>query len=133
MNENELLQKKVVGQAVKSINEHWLNKEYEKIGDYVSDTVVLFPPGSEKQILSREGYIQSYRDYDLSAATREFSTEAPDIEIYGDAAVAVCPFHVEYELNGKIYQERGRDILVFSRSDGHWKLVWRTLHIEPLK
>lgn len=64
------------------------------------------------------------------ATTHEFSPGEPEIDIVGNVAVAVCPFFVVYELEGKTYREKGRDVLVLSRSAGEWRVVWRTMQTE---
>ena len=119
--------KKAIIRVIKQINEFWLNKQYDEIGELLSEQVVTAPPGFERRIEGRDAYVQSYRDYDQSAQTQEFSPGEPEIDIIENTAVAVCPFYVVYELDGKTYSENGRDILVFSRSSGNWLVVWRTM------
>ena len=65
------------------------------------------------------------------ARTREFASGVPRVDVIGDTAVAVCPFTIAYELEGETSREKGSDILVFARTPGGWKVVWRTLMSEP--
>jgi ketosteroid isomerase-like protein len=133
MSKMESAHKKTIRQVIERIHDLWLKKEYDEIGDLLSEDVVTAPPGYEKRIHGRAAYVQSYREYDQSASTREFSPGAPEIDVIGDTAVAVCPFFVVYELDGQEYQEEGRDILVFSRATGEWKVAWRTMQIDSAK
>ena len=129
MSEQKSAQKNI-RQVIDRIHDLWFKKEYDEIGDLLSEDVVIATPGFGKRIHGRAAYVQSYRDYDQSAITREFSPGVPEIDVVGGTAVAVCPFYVVYELEGKEYQEKGRDILVFSRAAGEWKVAWRTMQIE---
>jgi ketosteroid isomerase-like protein len=118
--------------AVRAINEHWQLKQYDRIGDFLAAEAVVAPPGLAHRIRGRGAYAQSYRDYDQAATTLEFSAGEPDVDVIGDVAVAVCPFHIVYEVQGARHDERGHDILVFSRSSGKWLVVWRTMLVEPV-
>lgn len=133
MRDEESEHKKTILQVIDRIHDLWLKKGYDEIGELLLEDVVIAPPGFEKRIHGRAAYVQSYREYDRSAITREFSPGVPEIDVVGDTAVAVCPFHVVYELDGREYQEKGRDILVFSRDAGAWKVAWRTMQIESAK
>jgi len=107
-----------------------LSKRYAEIGELLSEDAVIAPPGFDGRIRGREAYVESYRAYDQAATTHEFSPGEPEIDIVGDVAVSVCPFSIVYELDGKTYREKGREVLVFSRSAGEWKVVWRTMQVE---
>ncbi len=130
MCKREISDEEAIRRVVLQINELWLSKRYDEIGELLSEHVVIAPPGFEGRIHGREAYVQSYRDYDQAATTHDFSPEEPEIDIVGDVAITVCPFFIVYELTGKIYREKGYDVLVFSRIAGEWSVVWRTMHTE---
>jgi ketosteroid isomerase-like protein len=116
---------------VRAINDRWRAKQYDEIGELLDDDVVLTPPGFAVRVRGRDAYVKSYRDYDAAATTLAFSTGETQVDVSGDTAVAICPFDVTYELDGKRYHDRGHDILVLSRSSGDWKVVWRTMQAAP--
>jgi ketosteroid isomerase-like protein/uncharacterized protein YciI len=119
--------------VLNGINDHWRAKQYDRIGELLDEDVVLTAPGFASRVRGRGAYVKSYRDYDTAATTLEFSTGEPQIDVSGDTAVAVHPFDVTYELDGKRYHERGHDILALSRSGGGWKVVWRTMQSAPVQ
>jgi ketosteroid isomerase-like protein len=123
--------REAVRRIVGDINDHWRAKRYDQIGDQLAEGVVVAPPGTDARVRGRDAYVQSYRDYDAAATTLEFLAAEPQVDVIGDVAIARCPFDVTYVLKENTYRERGHDILVFSRSTGDWKVVWRTMHIEP--
>lgn len=133
MNKKESPDKKIIKQIINELNTLWLSKNYEAIGAHLSNDVIIAPPGSDDRIIGRKAYVQSYRDYDQSAVTHKFSPGEPKIDIANRIAIAICPFHVVYEMKGTKYEETGQEILVFSRRAGVWKVVWRTTHVEPVK
>lgn len=120
-----------VQEVVREINEHWRAKRYDLIGALLGKDAVIASPGFEHRIRGREAYVQSYRDYDDTATTLEFDAGSPEVDVVDDVAVAVYPFHVIYEIGGTTFREHGHDVLVLSRTSGSWKVVWRTMQVNP--
>ena len=127
-----IVQMEALKTLIKSINDYWFAKEYDKIGAFLSEDVVIRPPGGSNLVRGKDAYVQSYRDYDQAAKTLEFIAEDPVIDIMGDVAVATCPFSVVYEIEGEVYREKGHEHLVFSRSGNQWLIVWRTMATQPV-
>lgn len=117
---------------VHTINECWRLKDYEGIGSYLADDVVIAPPHSDKRIRGRTAYVQSYRDYDQVAETLEYLPGDPEVDFIGNTAVAVYPFEVVYKFQGARHHEQGHNILVFTFTQGQWKIVWRTMKVETI-
>lgn len=122
--------KEMILNIIHRINDCWLNKQYDKIGDYISENVIVASPGTNKRMLGCTIYVQSYREYDRAVITKDFKAGDPEIDVVEDTAVALCPSFVVYEMNGKEYREQVRETLVFSRISGEWKIVWRTMQTE---
>jgi len=130
MQDEVSLDKTAIRDIIHQINDLWLNKKYDEIGKFLSQDVVIAPPGFKERITGRDAYVQSYREYDQSAQTQKFMPDEPQIDIIDETAIALCPFFIKYELNGETYQEYGRDIIVLSRSSGEWRIVWRAMQSE---
>ena len=130
MHDREITDKEAIRLVVHQLNEFWLGKKYDKIGELVSKNVVIATPGFNRRVNGREAYVQSYRDYDQMATTHEYSPGEPEIDIIGNMTVAVFSFLVAYELKGKTYREQGHDVLVLSRTAGEWRVVWRTMQTK---
>lgn len=130
MGNQEASPEKAIRGIIRQINELWSSKRYDEIGQYLAAQVVTAPPELDQRIRGREAYVQSYREYDQTAATQDFLLGEPEVDVVGDVAVATYPFRVVYDLDGQTYWERGRELLVFSRSSGEWRVVWRTMETE---
>jgi len=121
-----------IREIVAAINEAWVIGDYEAMAPYVAEHVVMAPPGLEdRRVLGRAAFVASFRQFAEVAKTREFLAGVPRVDVIGNTAVATCPFTIAYELEGTTYREKGFDVLVFSRTTGGWKVVWRTLISEP--
>ncbi|HEV7765945.1 MAG TPA: DUF4440 domain-containing protein [Thermoanaerobaculia bacterium] len=117
--------------VVAAITQAWLSKQYELIDDYLAADVVIAAPDSDTRVIGREAYVQSFRDYDSAAVTDEFDAGNPLIDVIGDAAVALCPFRISYQLNGVTYRETGTEMLVLNRSSTGWLVIWRSMRSNP--
>jgi hypothetical protein len=71
--------------------------------------------------------VQSYVDFTNQAYVKAFNAEEPVIDILGDTAVAQYPWQMTYSLEGQEYTEQGHYLFVFSRIQGTWLVIWRTL------
>jgi ketosteroid isomerase-like protein len=131
MTERTSPDRQAIHRAVERINGLWLAGRYDDIGELVTDDAVIAPPGSHQRVTGRKAYVQSYRDYDRACTTRDFVPSDLQVDVVGDVAVAVCPFVIEYEMEGEVHREKGHDFLVFTRVEGEWRVAWRTMQTGP--
>lgn len=116
-----------VEETVAALTRAWLDGRYEDLAGYFDPDVVLMPPGFTARVVGREACVQSYRDFGAAATIHEFTPAPPQVDVWGDTAVAVCPFSIVYEMQGATYDERGVDLLVLAREAGAWRVVFRTM------
>jgi ketosteroid isomerase-like protein len=122
--------KKTIQEVLRKLIDCWHQKQYDRMGAYIADEVIIVPPGSSERVRGREAYIQSYRDYDTAAHTTEFLPGEPQIDLFGDVAVVLFPFFIAYELNGISHREHGKEALLFKRAADSWQILWRTMESE---
>ncbi len=58
MEKDTLIEIEAIKSIVHSINKHWKLKNYEGIGSFLADDVVVAPPGSDEHIRGRAAYVQ---------------------------------------------------------------------------
>lgn len=116
-----------VREVVRAVNDCWLNGWYDQLDQYFDDRVVLAQPGFAGYIEGRDALLASYREFGEKAHVRCFQPGTPSVHVRGDTAVCTAPFVICYERDGCTVEETGTDLLVFSRTDGHWTIVWRTV------
>lgn len=121
-----------VREVIRAVNDCWLNGWYDQLDQYFDDHVVLALPGFLDRIDGRTALVASYREFGEKATVRRFEPSPPSIHVRADTAVATSRFAITYEIDGRLYEERGTDLLVFARIDGRWKIVWRTVVMAPV-
>src|SRR4029079_15677329 len=48
---------------VAAINQAWVSGDYEAIGQYVAEHIVMAPPGLDGRVLGRAAYVASFRQF----------------------------------------------------------------------
>jgi Domain of unknown function (DUF4440) len=88
-------------------------------------------PGFQARIEGRAACIRSYDDFLAAATVDEFDPSEPSVDICGDTAVATFGWEMAWSTNGQSHRESGHDLFVFSRENGRWWAVWRTMLPAP--
>lgn len=119
---------------LRTINDSWLTKKPDEISRTLAncfhkDMVIK---GCDLKTLAtgREACVRSYVDFIKQAKVSAFSQDEPDIQIFGDTAIATYGWNITYTLDGKEYTEPGHDLFVFNRTNGKWLAVWRAMLTE---
>ena len=105
----------------------WTSGRMEELRSCFLEAAVLMSPDLEHRLEGRDPIVASYAEFLEESRLLAFDSEPPMIEVFGDAAVTVTGWSVEYERQGEVQSDRGKDLLVLTREDGAWKIAWRTL------
>jgi hypothetical protein len=113
------------------INETWIWDKPERfpaiLGECFHEGMVIKGPEFQTMSTGREACIQSYVDFVRQAAVSACTLSTPDVDVWGDTAVATYAWKVTYERNGEQCQDSGHDVFAFVRSGGRWLAVWRAV------
>jgi ketosteroid isomerase-like protein len=114
--------------AIREMNQSWLEGRIDDVAAYLTDGVVFVAPGLERRIAGKPACLKSFADYVAQAKTHRFDAREPAIDLMpgGDIAVATYSFEVVYEIGGQTFQESRKEIAVFQRESGEWRMGWRT-------
>jgi len=109
--------------AIKAENARWANAfargDYEAIGRLYTDDGTLLPPGGDKVIGGRaiaEYFTKGY------AGTKPGTVSFSHYEFYGDDRMVTEVSDAEVRDHDGKLQIRGKQILVFVKQAGEWKL-----------
>ena len=114
--------RKMVGR----LNAAWVEGRPDDLPQFFHEDVVLAAPDLEKRLVGRDACVQSYRDFISQATVHQFEMKDVEVDVFGAAAVAACPYTIEYQLGERRFRATGRDLLVLVRDGGGWRVVWRT-------
>ena len=115
-----------IWRAIAGANQAWLRGDPAATAPLFAPDVVAVPPDLGATVRGRDAMVQSFVDYVAQVKTHHFTEGARSIEVLGDVAVATYRFDVRYEVGGAIHDEVGQEVLVLTRTDGQWRVIWRT-------
>lgn len=118
------------GGVLAEINRIWRESAPDEIAallaPHFTDDVVVVAPSLARVARGRDAVAASYGDFLRSATVLEVSIDEPEIDAFGDVAIATMPWRMRYEFGGRRGSERGFDTYVFRREDGAWRICWRS-------
>ena len=104
----------------------WTEKRFEDLHSYLATDVVLVAPGGVARIDGVDAAIDTYRQFMANSTLQRYWTRGHVVTPRGDAAVVEYEWEMQWASEGAEHNDRGREVLVFSKRDGKWKVVWRT-------
>ncbi len=120
-----------IAQILKDINRAWTGGKADELRRYFHEDMIIAQPGFGIRGEGRNACIDSYREFAGMASILDLKESQQVVLVWGDTAVASYKFEIEYELDGQAHQDAGYDLFVFTRLDGSWLAVWRTILPVP--
>lgn len=110
--------------TISLINKLWaVDKKPEKLRDYFHSEMVAFTGGQRGRIEGRDACVAAWKSFADAATIHAWRETDPKIQIYGNTAIATYYYEITFDLDGKRYEEGGRDLLVLVRENGKWLVV----------
>jgi hypothetical protein len=113
------------------ISEAWLRGDTSSLNEYFHDRMTIKGPDLQELGAGRAACVRSYEDFIQQTTILEYEESDPQIDLYGDAAVVVCPWKINFEMKGQKHREEGRDLLVLVRHEHSWCVAWRAVFPQP--
>ena len=116
-----------ITQIIKKINQSWKEGYTEKLEKYFHEKMMVVSPDLKILGEGREACIKSYSDFITQAKVKKYSESALDVRVWEKTAIVSYKYDVVWEMDGKMYEESGKDLFVFTFERGKWLAVWRKL------
>lgn len=118
-----------ISDVIHQMNNAWANGHPDELERFFHEDIVMVQPDFTNRSAGREACIASYAEFCGAAIIHGLKLGDPGIEVFGDTAIATYSYEIDYEMGGERFSDKGRDIFVFTRSNGQWRAVWRTMII----
>lgn len=109
-----------------SLDRCWMEGRFDDLAAFLADDVVFVAPGGQRRSEGLTRAIESYRQFTSHAQVNRFETSDYIATLRGDTAILEYHWQMDWIAAGTAYSEAGREVLVISRRDGNWRVVWRT-------
>lgn len=117
--------------ALGAINTAWVEGRSDALEEHFHEDMMIMVPGHEERQRGRDTCIKGYLEFASRANLRGLDLGDCEIDVVGDTGVATYSFDIRYDMAGDDYHDVGTDVWVFSRIDGDWKAIWRTMIYGP--
>ena len=113
---------------VNNLNNSWFRENCENIEEYFDNSAVLTLPDLSKNISGVEPIAASYRDFVSQAEVLSLNTGAHSLYRDRDRFIFIYDFDISYKMNGKKYDEKGRETLYIKNGIKGLKIFWRCIN-----
>ncbi|MFC2158082.1 YybH family protein [Acidobacteriota bacterium] len=120
------LQTEVI-QSIKDMNTAWMQSDFDKLRDHFHEDMIIVAPDNLRVGVGIDACIASYESFMSEGRINSFKDKHIAVDIIGNTAAATYEYDVDYEINKKRSIEEGKEVLVFSKVSGQWKLLWRMI------
>lgn len=110
---------------IQKINQSWKIGNFSDFDKYFHENIVFNSPDFRNEINGKIACVQTYQNFADNSEVLMYEENNPKIVITENTAIATYEFEMRYKQNGKIYHETGIDILVLSKAENIWKVIWR--------
>jgi len=117
--------KEQIHQIIKKINQSWLDGRPENLNQYFHDNMMIVSHEFKVMGAGKEVCVKSYTDFINQAVIKDYKESDTEIHVWTNTATAFYNYEMAWEMNGKSFNEKGRDFFVFTYEDGKWLAVWR--------
>jgi len=109
----------------------WMEGRVDDLEAFLARDVVFVAPGGKLRSEGLAAAIESYRQFTSQAQVNRFQTSEHVVTVRGNTAIVEYRWEISWIAAGASHSETGRDVLVLSRRDENWRVVWRTQIPEP--
>ena len=116
-----------IRQLIKTINQAWLKGRPEELKAYFHTDIQFVNQNLETMGSGRRVCIESYQDFLKQAVILKYQESDPQVQVWGNSALARYTFQIEYEIAGKMFADSGADLFFFTNQESRWLAVWRLM------
>jgi ketosteroid isomerase-like protein len=103
----------------------WLERRFGDLAAYLADDVVIVANDGKHRVRGREAAVESYREFMSRSVVDRFQASGYIVTERGSAAVVEYRWDMAWDDQGTKHEAAGREILVLSRSEDGWRVIWR--------
>ena len=119
-----------IREVIHQMNDAWAKGKPEELAQFFHEDIVMVHPDFTNRSAGREACVASYAEFCNAATIHDVKLGELGIDVVGDTAVVIYSYEVDYEMGGERFNDKGRDVFVFTRFGGKWQAIWRTMIIS---
>lgn len=109
--------------AVRALNEAWTRGDPDDLAAYFHPQMVAITPVDRLRRDGAEACIAGWKGFAEATRIHRWKELDPLIRVYGDAAVVTYYYEIDFDMNGRRFEQAGRDLFFLIREHGRWWVV----------
>lgn len=118
-------------EVLTAVNRAWRAGRIEELRSLFHPDAVIVGPDLEPAGRGRDACVESYAEFLAAATVHEFDETRVRVDDYGHAAAVSYDYRIRYAMNGRTYDERGREVVLLVRQGEAWQVAWRLVLPPP--
>ena len=115
--------KNEVWQFLRALNDAWTKADGETLPEYFHPRMVAITPVGKLRIKGAAKCLEGWQQFARSNTIHSWREDDPDIELFGDTAVATYYYVMDVTMGSKRLTLSGRDMLTVRKENGRWWLI----------
>ena len=111
---------------IERLDRCWMELRFSDLEAFLAHDVVFVAPGGEPRSEGIASAIEGYRQFMSHAQVNRFATSDHVVTLRGDTAIVEYRWLMDWIAAEAAHTEAGREVVVLSRRDREWRVVWRT-------
>ncbi|WP_375286461.1 YybH family protein [Sphingomonas sp.] len=103
----------------------WMESRFDDLSAYIADDVVMIAPGGAHRAEGLTAAVESYRDFMSRSSVARFHADDYVVTERGATAVVEYGWDMAWADQGADHEAKGREILILTRTDDGWRVIWR--------
>jgi ketosteroid isomerase-like protein len=110
---------------VEAMDRCWLERRIDDLAEFLAEDVVVVSPAGLR-LTGLDKVTDSYREFMDRCTVERFEASGHTVTQRGDTAVVEYGWDMAWRDGDVRQQAKGREVLVFARRGGQWRVIWRT-------
>lgn len=119
--------KEEIIQIVKNMNQTWIKGDFSKLREYFHKNISIVLGDFKRIGEGIDTCINSYKKFVVNSRIFSFDETDLEVEIFGNTAIVILEYKIDYTINKQRYQEDGKEIMIFTKELKMWLLCWRMI------
>ena len=119
--------KQEIWKLMEKINHTWLNDDPMKLKNFFHENIVILSKDFKEQGIGINACIKSYEEFRKISKVKEFNVSDSRVELFKNTAIVSYNFEIKYEIDNEFYNDKGKDMYIFTKEKERWVAIWRML------
>ena len=112
---------------IKDLNQAVASGDLSKLNRSFHERIKIVAPDLKVLGEGKRKCIQSYADFIAKAEIEAYTDDVQDVCIYENTAIIFYNFTMTWLVDGKSFNEKGKELYILTKNDNNWLIALRKL------